>query len=593
MTFLLRQVSRTADGREIVRSSTAETNIIVIGRAADCDVHLADLAVELRHARVTLLDDGDVLVEAIAGLGFSVDGQHSLHAVIKPAVGAELRFGSHRLTVGREADAVTIAAERVEALSDANATKEEIGLFTLKGLIPGRRVSAWSFIGLVLAAFLVWPITSYFSYQNVKARPAAVHGDASWSSGPLSSAHQGLKGDCQACHTQAFVAVSDKACVTCHEDTHDHADPKRLALAKGAPGVGGAILASVAQSFNRPEGRCVECHTEHEGAGPMQPTAQQFCSNCHSDLSKRLGDTKIADAEDFGKSHPQFRAAVVTQPGAHPVIERISLDKKPVAQSGLKFPHNIHLSRSNGVARMAQTMRGEFGFGDALACKDCHTKTSDGVRFQPVDMEQDCAMCHSLAFETIGGTVRTLRHGDPKQVIADLRAYYRSGGPYNGVNLGGQARRRPGDYAQGRPYFASFGGGGINYGRAESAIRAVFSKGGACYDCHTVAAPPPGSDDWRVMPVNQTARYFQKGWFTHDAHKTEKCESCHVAGKSSKATDLLIPGIANCRTCHGGEASRADVPSACAACHSYHADSNAPWVPRNRVAVTQEKGFAP
>ena len=101
-------------------------------------------------------------------------------------------------------------------------------------------------------------------------------------------------------------------------------------------------------------------------------------------MSKRLGDTKIADAEDFGKSHPQFQAAVVTQPGVHPIIERISLDKKPVEQSGLKFPHNIHLSRSNGVARMAQTMRGEFGFGDALACKDCHIKTSDGVRFQPV-----------------------------------------------------------------------------------------------------------------------------------------------------------------------------------------------------------------
>ncbi len=593
MTFRLSQISRTADGREIVRSSTVEAATIVIGRAADCDIHLADLAVELRHASITVQNNGDVLVESIAGLGFAVDGQTTQRALIKPNIGAELRFGSHRLKVAREAGTVTISAERVEALSDASGDKEEIGLFTLKGLIPGRRVSAWAFIGLVIAAFLIWPITSYFAYQNVKVRPASVHGDASWSSGPLSSAHQGLKGDCQACHTEAFVAVTDKACVTCHKDTHDHADPTRLAVAKGPHGVGGAIMASVARSFNRPEGRCVDCHTEHEGAGAMQPTAQQFCSSCHSDLSKRLGDTKIADAADFGKAHPQFRASVVTQPGAQPRIERISLDKKPAEESGLKFPHNIHLSRSNGVARMAQTMRGEFGFGDALACKDCHTKTPDGVRFQPVDMEKDCAMCHSLAFETIGDTVRTLRHGDPKQVIADLRAYYRSGGPYGGVNLGGQARRRPGEYAQGRPYFASFSGGGVNYARADSAIRAVFSKGGACYDCHTVTAPPPGSDDWRVMPVHQTSRYFQKGWFTHDAHKTEKCQSCHAANTSTKANDLLIPGIANCRTCHGGEASRADVPSACAVCHSYHADDDAPWVPRNRVAVTQKKGFAP
>src|SRR3546814_14076898 len=36
---------------------------------------------------------------------------------------------------------------------------------------------------------------------------------------------------------------------------------------------------------------------------------------------------------------------------------------------------------------------------------------------------------HSLAFETIGGTVRTLRHGQPDQAIADLRAYFRSTSP--------------------------------------------------------------------------------------------------------------------------------------------------------------------
>ena len=28
-------------------------------------------------------------------------------------------------------------------------------------------------------------------------------------------------------------------------------------------------------------GRCVECHTEHEGAGDMAPTAQKFCTDCH------------------------------------------------------------------------------------------------------------------------------------------------------------------------------------------------------------------------------------------------------------------------------------------------------------------------
>ena len=28
---------------------------------------------------------------------------------------------------------------------------------------------------------------------------------------------------------------------------------------------------------------------------------------------------------------------------------------------------------------------------------------ADGVGLKPVDMQRDCAMCHSLSFETVGG----------------------------------------------------------------------------------------------------------------------------------------------------------------------------------------------
>jgi Cytochrome c3 len=588
MSFIVRQISRTADGREIIRPTTYDTASITIGRDAGCEIHLADLAVELAHAQISQAGPAQILIESVSGLGFDVDGKTTTRATINPAKGAELRFGSHRLTVSEEGGAAVIAAERVEALSDASGEKEEIGLFTLKGLLPGRRISAWVLTLFVLAAFLAWPISSYVSSQGVKERPKTFHADTVWSSGPLSLAHKGLKDNCQACHTQAFVAVRDNTCIACHKDAHDHAAPNRLAGAKAPPDLGGRILAKFAHAFDKPAGRCVECHTEHEGAGPMQPTAQQFCSNCHADLSRRLTDTKIADAGDFGTAHPQFQATIMTPAGTR---QRVSLSTKPVDDSGLKFPHALHLSRINGVARMAQTMRGEFGFSDALACKDCHTPTADGVRFQPVEMKQSCGMCHSLAFEKIGDTVRTLRHGEPRQVVADLRAYYRSGGPLQPANIGGQAyRRRPGDYAQGHSYFANFGGLGISYGRADSAIRAVFSKGGACYDCHTIFAPPPGSDDWRVRPVQQTMRYMQKGWFDHGAHKTEKCGTCHQAGQSNAATDLLLPGIKTCRDCHGGESARADVPSSCAMCHSYHAGDGAPWVSGRRVVARRGDG---
>lgn len=50
MTFIVRQISRTADGREIIRPRTFEQAELSIGRNTECDIHLPDLAVTLSHA---------------------------------------------------------------------------------------------------------------------------------------------------------------------------------------------------------------------------------------------------------------------------------------------------------------------------------------------------------------------------------------------------------------------------------------------------------------------------------------------------------------------------------------------------------------
>ena len=114
-------------------------------------------------------------------------------------------------------------------------------------------------------------------------------------------------------------------------------------------------------------------------------------------------------------------------------------------------------------------------------------------------------------------------------------------------------RRRPGAYAEGQVYNIYFREVAVRPNRADDAVRAVFSKGGACYDCHTVVAPQSG-DGWRVMPVGQTARYLQKGWFDHAAHRETECADCHTAAPASKqSTDLLVPGLRQCRDCHVGE----------------------------------------
>jgi len=603
MTFDIRRISHTADGREIVRSARVEKAQLRVGRAAESDIHLQDLAVELDHARIERTGPRAIAVRSTGTLGFDLDGRRVLSAEIDAARGAELRFGGHRIMVSAgEGGEVALTVQRVEALSEASEEKDEARSFSLAGTMIGKRPLAWGLALFILIAFLAVPIISYSLrpkedtrniYAVMKEKgPArdAVLGDASWSSGPLSRAHHALEGKCESCHRQAFVSVRDSACKTCHENAHDHAPMDRLRVAREQPGMSGQILAGVGSLFGRPGfGSCAACHIEHEGAGPMEPTPQVFCTDCHATMSSRLADTKIGDAGDFGTAHPEFRPLVMTAPGKHPRFERISLASKPRDDNGLKFPHALHLSKTGGVAQMARRLSDDHGFGDALACKDCHRPASDGVRFAPVDMERDCQMCHSLGFETVGGITRTLRHGEPDQVIADLRAYYRSTGPAVPIELGGMARRRPGDYARGKVYHAYFGAAAARPNGADAAVAAVFSKGGACYDCHVITPPgAQGNANWHVLPVHQTSRFFTKGWFDHKAHDTEKCESCHAAPSSKQASDLLLPDLKSCRTCHGGEKSGADVPSSCALCHSYHAGEGAPWVSSATIALNKK-----
>ena len=303
----------------------------------------------------------------------------------------------------------------------------------------------------------------------------------------------------------------------------------------------------------------------------MAPTPQHFCSDCHSDLKARLPDTRLGNAGDFGRLHPQFQPILVAGwDGNRPLLRRASLDTRPREDNGLKFPHALHLAASGGVAQMARTL----GMGSALGCRDCHQLNPDGARFRPVEMERNCGMCHGLAFDRVGGTVRTLRHGDPAQVIADLRALYPAGPrrrrPASRPSRGGAAARGAEARTQ-HPVRRGAGAPG-----ADAAIRAVFSPGGACYDCHRVIAPPPGSLAYGSRRSPCRRAISATAGSTTARTRPQSCTSCHAADRSQSASDLLIPGIETCRTCHGGERTSKPVASSCAMCHDYHRDEGAP-----------------
>ena len=125
-------------------------------------------------------------------------------------------------------------------------------------------------------------------------------------------------------------------------------------------------------------------------------------------------------------------------------------------------------------------------------------------------------------------------------------------------------RRRPGDYARGGRYYQDFGRPTRNY----IAINQALSPRGVCGECHIPTSRNGRAD---VMPVNLRQSYLLHGWFDHKEHQQEDCTSCHEAETSKTSDDLLMPKIAECRTCHLGEdARKAEVPSSCAMCHSYH-----------------------
>lgn len=574
MKVILRSIDRTASGREIVRERELGGDAITIGRATTNDIVLADLSVEQHHATLTPSASGQRLImTAQTKHSFLYEGGKQTEVGFNPATGGEFVFGTYRLTFapegtedGEQRLICTLSREeRGEGARDA------VRAFALSSALPGKRAMAWIGVIGVLIAFLAIPVWSHVNRAEKAPgtkSPDGVLMDAAWSPGKLSDSHHALENNCEACHVDAFVSVRDTTCLSCHKDTADHAEHPRLAKARGPMSSFDAFQWKVAETFGKegPEA-CTTCHTEHRGEGKMEPAAQQFCADCHGSLDSRLPDTKLGNAGDFGKSHPQFQAAVFTTMGSE-ATKRISLAGRPREASGLRFNHDEHLSTRGGVAKMAISL-GQYGA--PLECKDCHTPAPDGVGFQPIVMEDDCESCHSLVYDKVGNTFRTLRHGDVAQMRADLLAMDRA--PRSAITTG---RRRPGEIGDSsRATYPNFGPPVRNY----TSIARAMSKDGVCGECHYAISTPQGPG---VMPVNLQSRYMLNGRFDHIDHRQEKCESCHKATTSSSASDLLLPGIATCRECHGGQAdAKADVPSSCAMCHSYHLPGG--WNPAGKM----------
>ncbi len=592
--FQLRLITQRAGGGDpIVRERKAAGPDLYVGRAPDNGIVLADLSVELHHAKIRALGDGRVSVESV-GLGtFGIGGRTVKTADFNAGSKPEVTFGDYHLSFDvNEAGDIVIVVTRDVADEVASPS-----IFSLRARFFGRRRMAWIFGAGFLLICLLIPAFGMGLFQGGKIRP-----DQQWSSGPLSQAHAFLEDDCGACHQKAFVSVRDAACLSCHGPTGEAAlaarddrvkslgsefrpvwvaehaaagvDVKDVhkRLQKGSPAGKDGFVSRIQAVFNHPDDRCGSCHIEHTkkagqtnqqaAAGPRQlkPTliTVRECETCHAQLKMRLSDTTLIDTPDWNK-HPKFRP-LVTRGGGEQPAARMWLSSNPREETGLIFPHDLHLDPLGGPARQAVALGRARRGSSPVTCASCHQRQGEG--FKPVVMEDACEACHSLAFtRNSAGRLVSLPHEEPAKVKAFLDANYG-------------------------------GGGGI--------FRSAFSAGGMCVDCHTISwngAMPV------VAPTHLSQNFMPRGDFNHaiDAHGAKSvdeivCRDCHKSPAlkanpaaplwrvSSDAHDLLQPDKAQCDTCHGNpKATKADsAPADCKTCHSFHAPGVAACEPNDR-----------
>jgi hypothetical protein len=88
-----------------------------------------------------------------------------------------------------------------------------------------------------------------------------------------------------------------------------------------------------------------------------------------------------------------------------------------------------------------------------------------------------------------------------------------------------------------------------------------------CARCHEMQPAVSGLPE--VPPAKVTSQWFTRASFDHQAHQGLTCASCHPkAATSAVSSDMLLPGISTCQSCHNG--SKTSAGETCSTCHVYH-----------------------
>ena len=561
MKILLISQTRNKKGQAARTEQPLVVDALRIGRGTDCKLFLPDPRVALHHAQIRSAEDGASYIEAEAG-AINVDGSFERAGKLRP--GQRILIGPYELMIlpAQQDYDLVLSVELIDPLREG---VEEVRSHVQSGLQTtwlSKRLFSWVAGILILLAFLAWPVLHATGPEKRADSPkAGIAPDASWDVGPLASAHASFGRDCHKCHQLPFIQVKNQACEDCHKTIGWHF-PLKTAEAK-------AIHAAVF-----PDTRCASCHRDHKGPNGLVRTDATLCTDCHRELKSRYAKTVIADISDFTRDHPPFMLSIL-QPGlsGDAAIVRVPQNDKVRAKenSGLKFPHDTHLSKK-GVRSPNGTV--------TMVCADCHVRDEAGIRFKPVTMKDNCQTCHSLEFEP-KVTARQVPHGNVGDVLATLNEFYAQAAladtPIDVVVEAGI--RRPGERLAETKRQAALGWASDKSGKI---ARDLFEVR-VCFLCHQIT-PVAATDNlpasWKVSPVAVTRHWLPKSRFPHSQHDTVECNKCHQVTASKTSADIAIPDLKKCQECHGGnEPARDKARGTCETCHGFHTGSHKAGVP--------------
>lgn len=569
MRIRIVQVRVFRSGRRAEEERSLERDTLPIGRGTDNEIQLGGLSVALRHASA-VLHDGRVVLRLESPQQTLVNGRiASSDRRLRP--GDVIRIGGHELRVLPSRAGEDLALEVEEVLRRQTDLAELWGR-TRIGLGGGwlsQRGLAWTLALATGGILLALPL-----------REPSLR--ASWQTGSLASAHAFFGSECGKCHAEPFERVRNGECFECHAAAGRHVPAEtRLAELEGA--------------------RCAGCHREHEGEVGLAALEERLCAGCHANLTERFATTSVENASDFGTHHPELRLSLA-MPGLNDVHrERWYPDLRE--QSGLAFSHLRHVGRPFSDPKTGEKR--------TLPCGECHAMDAGGKHMLPIEFETHCAKCHSLEFDE-HYPERQAQHGAVSEMRQDLAEFYA------GVALRREVRdpeapeflRRA---APGKPAFTEPERRAVLAWAASATRQAeavLMEEEKRCKNCHEIEKSAERGE-YNVAPVELARVWMPKSEFRHSTHAPFACRDCHPAAAvydpefapealrpawslessggphvlfspeelhhelgleaSERSSDVLVPGIETCRSCHAGAGTDAGrVRSDCVLCHPFH-----------------------